>query len=422
MKHFAISIFIILSTINSFGQTFSQTIKRNVIHSDILNDEREISVYLPPSYYTTKQNFPVLYILDGDYNFFYVSGLLELQSAISENIPEIILVGISGKGTETYRKNCKPNIERIKDKGNADQYSDFIEKELVAFVNKNYRTADFKILAGHSVGGLFIINTVLQKPNSFNSFIAISPALWWEKNAINEVAIQTFESNPSFSSDVYVSLANEKGMGVDKFLDVAKEYKLSDSIFKFKHFPNENHNSVGLPTYIWALKDIFKTWEGEIEYFKNTTELKDYHSSLIENYGSTFNMQPSLLIYTIYVLKDKSKELEKMQVEIKQLFPEANPKFNNLLAERLIREDKKAEAKELLEKSIEEYPEFFSNYHTLSKLNLASGNNDVADTLINEAIELATKQKVRQWQLNELVETKEKTEVTKEIDNNCKTF
>lgn len=417
MKQAALLSFILFLAITSFGQLINSTVKRDIVHSAILNDDREISVYLPPSYYASNQNYPVLYILDGDYNFFYVSGLIELQSAISENIPEMILVGISGKGTETYRKNCKPNIEEIQDSGNADKYAEFIEKEIVSFVNENYRTANYKILAGHSVGGLFIINTVLNKPNSFSGFIAISPALWWEKNAINDIAIQTFESNPNFSSNVYISLANEQGMGVDEFLDIVEKYNISDAVFKFNQFPNENHNSVGLPTYIWALTDIFSEWKGEVQYFSKAAELKDYHDKLLNEYGTVFNLQTILLAYTVYVIHEKSEDLEEMQEEIRKLFPDESARFNNLLAERLLKNDKKVEAEEILIKSIKEYPEFFNNYNLLAKLNLQNENLDSAKDYVNQAVELATRQKARQWQLNELLETKVKVEAAIEANN-----
>jgi len=410
MKRTVLILFTLLIRITCFGQVINSTIERDIIHSDILNDDSEISVYLPPSYSATNQNFPVLYILDGDYNFFYVSGLLELQSSISENIPEMILIGISGKGSETYRTNCKPNIDTIKGKGNADQYADFIETELVPFVNTKYRTSNYKLLAGHSAGGLFIMNTVLQKPNAFNAYIAISPSLWWEKNVMNDVAIQTFKSNPNFSSNVYVSLANEKGMGVDKFLEVVKDNNISDSVFKFKHFTDENHNSVGLPSYLWALKDIFIPWKGEKEYFEKTSELKDYHTNMLKAYGSAFNIQNSLLMYTIYVLREDAAELEKMQAEIKQLYPEAVAKFDNFWVQRLISMDKNAEAEALLQKSIKEHPDFFDSYNTLSKLKLKNKEFKIAEGLINKGIELAITQKARQWQLNELLETKEKIE------------
>jgi len=167
--------------------------KRDKLYSEILQQDREFSVYFPPSYNTSvNQKFPVLYILDGDYNFQYVAGFLELQGAISEIIPEMILIAISGKGTNEYRKNCKPNIQGGEDNGNAGEMVSFIEKELIPYVNKNYKAADYKILAGHSVGGLFVVHTALTHPDLFNNYIAISPSLYWSNNAINDVMKSTW--------------------------------------------------------------------------------------------------------------------------------------------------------------------------------------------------------------------------------------
>lgn len=204
----------------SFGQGITIG-SRDTVFSKILNQQRELSIYLPPGYYSSvNQKYPVLYILDGDYNFQYVAGLLELEGGISERIPAMIMVGISGKGTATYRKNCKPDIEGIEDKGNADEVAGFIEQELIPYVNSKYKTNGFKVLSGHSLGGLFVINTALNHPKLFDKYIAISPALWWGNNAINKIAAEKTKAK-SFKSAVYISLANEQGMGVDSFLGVA---------------------------------------------------------------------------------------------------------------------------------------------------------------------------------------------------------
>lgn len=174
---------------------FSQEISignRDMVYSEILKEDRELSVYLPPSYNTEiSQKYPVLYILDGDYNFQYVAGFLELQGAISEIIPEMILIAISGKGTNQYRKNCKPHIEGVADSGNAEEVANFIKKELIPYVDKKYKTADYKILGDHSLGGLFVVNTALNHPNLFNNYIAISPALQWGNNAMEDIMKNT---------------------------------------------------------------------------------------------------------------------------------------------------------------------------------------------------------------------------------------
>lgn len=458
MKQTLSILTILLFSITSFGQEVNSTIERDTIHSNILNDNREISVYLPPSYYASGQKFPVLYILDGDYNFQYVSGLLELQSSISENIPEMILIGISGKGIETYRTNCKPHIDRLEDKGNADQYSDFIEKELMPFVNRKYKTANYNLLGGHSIGGLFVVNTALHKPNLFNQYIAISPALWWENNTINQVAQNTLKINPQYKTNMYVSLADEKGMGVDSFLAVATGsvlknqmvvfgigillllvalfwfikkrqivfpfllivlgigissylyfwYYPSDSNFKFKQFPNENHNSVGSPTYVWALKDIFSTWKGKQEYFNTSAELKTYHDNVVKAYGQSFNLQNGLLGNTIYILQDNPTELKNIQSELQKTYPTSVGNFNTQWAERLIKKEQTSEAEKLLNETINKYPDFYGSYNSLANLKIENKDVVVADSLSNKAIRLAQSQKSRQWQLNELIETKEK--------------
>jgi len=458
MKKAIYRIFCLAVAITSFSHNADANIKRDSIYSDILEDNREVSLYLPPSYYSSNLQYPVLYILDGDYNFNYVSGLLELQASISENIPEMILVAISGKGSETYKKNCKPNIEGIKDKGNADQVSDFIQKELIPYITSNYRTSNYKILAGHSIGGLFVINTALNQPSLFNNYIAISPALWWENNAINQVASKTLKANSNYSTNVYVSLANEKGMGVGNFLKVAtgsffknsivillnaiiplslaillfvrKRSKIlpliliifglgfssylyfyyipSDSNFKFEKFPNENHNSVGAATYTWALKDIFQTWKGDQEYFNTTAQLKTYNERVLKQYNEAFNLQSVLMGNTIYILQDKPAELEKIQKEVIKAYPNAVANFNLQWAQRYIKKGNIEEGQKLLQETIIDFPNYYKAYDAMAKIELQDDQIRNVDSLIYKSIRLAKSQKAQQWQLNELEETQDK--------------
>lgn len=281
--------------------------KRDKVYSEILQQDREFSVYLPPSYNTSvSQKYPMLYILDGDYNFQYVAGFLELQGAISEIIPEMILVAISGKGTNEYRKNCKPNIDGVEDSGNAKEVVNFIEKELIPYVNKNYKASDYKILGGHSVGGIFVVNTAINHPDLFNNYIAISPALWWGKNAMEDVLKNTWGKTESTTASLYISLANEKGMGVSEFVKKIPKSIMEKNV-KYQEFPNETHNSVGLVTYKWALTDIFKNWFVEKLYFSSAPELKNHYAEVQKQYGNIFNITPSVVGYTNYILKKTIK-------------------------------------------------------------------------------------------------------------------
>ncbi|CAM3294954.1 alpha/beta hydrolase-fold protein [Aequorivita lipolytica] len=380
--------------------------KRDKLHSEILQQDREFSVYFPPSYNTTvNQKYPVLYILDGDYNFQYVAGFLELQGAISEIIPEMILVAISGKGTNEYRKNCKPKIEGVEDSGNAEEVVRFIEKELIPYVNKNYKTADYKILGGHSVGGIFVINTAINHPDLFNNYIAISPALWWGNNAMEEVMEKTWGKTKSTTASLYISLANEEGMGVDKFLKKVPK-SIMDKNIKYQEFPTEIHNSVGLSSYKWALGAIFKNWYVKEEYFGSAEALKKHYAEVQKQYGSIFNIPFTVLGNTHYMLQKNDKERAKVQMALKELNPNAFVLFNTYRAGKLVTSKDYEEAEQLLKDALAVNPNNFDSYNVLAKIESAKGNEMEANETINKAINLANQQRARQWQINELLETK----------------
>lgn len=439
-----------LSFLTSFGQEINIG-KRDTIFSKILNQERAFSVYLPPSYHANEnQNFPVLYILDGDYNYRYVSGLLELEGAISERIPEMILVAISGKDTETYRYNSKPNIKGIEDKGNASEVAEFMAQELIPYVNANYKTNEFKILSGHSIGGLFVINTALHHPQLFDRYIAISPALWWEGNAINQVAESQIDDH--FETQVYISLGKARNMGVDSFLASATSsilkkpififglailcilialfwgikrkkirgpllvvilgcgaaaylyfyYYPENDAFKFQRFAGENHNSVGEPTYRWALEDIFETWRKEAQYFASTEEFKKHYNQVNELYGTTFNIPYTVLGNTHYMLKNEPDELAAFEKELKINYPRAYATYAIYKANQLL-EKHPQKSRNLALEILTVHPNSFKSVAVLAKIDLSENKMKSADSLINKAIEKAGLQNVRQWQMNELI-------------------
>lgn len=439
---------------------------RDTLYSHILQDERPLSIYFPPSYYENpQQKFPVLYILDGDYNFRYVTGLIELEGGISETIPEMIVVGISGKGSPQYLKNCKPKIPGIKDSGNADSVGLFIKKELIPYIQQQYKADDYRILAGHSIGGLFVINTALRNPHLFNQYIAISPALWWQGNAINKVAQEVLEKTPDYKSDIYVSLANEKRMGVRQFLSVATDffwtkdigffilsaltlllaigvfiylwkskkhmvmrfllpvlvlcaggallaylhlrYYPSNANFKFRHFPNEIHNSVGEPTYRWALHAIFQDWQMDKPYFESAPFVKAHYQQSEKTYGRGFTFPHGALANTVrYVMKGDSAKLQETQEYIRDYYPYTLTYFNTLLASNFMDEKAYDRATRLLQQTLEEYPNDYLVYQKLAEVKQAQDSLAQADSLLTKSITLAKAQHARQWQINELIEAK----------------
>jgi hypothetical protein len=205
------------------------------------------------------------------------------------------------------------------------------------------------------------------------------------------------------NTDAYVSLANEKGMGVEEFL------KLVGPEFKFKQFEKENHNSVGAPTYEWALQDIFKVWKNDKTYFDSAKELEEYENKNSSFYNIPLPVADGVLYNTIiYVLKDKPKELEKVKNIITNKYPNSAAYLTTLLATNNIKEHNYKEAKNIILESLNGHPESFELYEKLAEINLSQDNTEKFKEKIQKALSLAKKQGVRQWRIEEIKDIMEK--------------
>lgn len=170
------------------------TIIRHKIKSEFLNNERNIDIYLPPSYKKNKtKNYPVLYMHDGN-NLFYPEiafGGVPWQADITADkliskslIQEIIIVGVHntiGRNFEyTWTEMNFPGGK--KEGGGGEKYARFLIEELKPFIDKNYRTSKSRNdtgVMGSSLGGLISFYLGIKHPDVFGKIGVISPSFWW---------------------------------------------------------------------------------------------------------------------------------------------------------------------------------------------------------------------------------------------------
>lgn len=175
--------------------------RRETIYSDILNEQREIWIFNPNELgaKTKGQNvYPVVYLLDGEYNFHMTSGILEFLSR-NDFCPEMILVGIISKNRE--RDFTPTHVTTWPSSGGAENFLRFIENELIPHINANYPTASYQMLIGHSLGGLFAIYSMIHSPEIFNSYIAIDPSIHWDDYFLADQMKDSF-GNTDLSDEV----------------------------------------------------------------------------------------------------------------------------------------------------------------------------------------------------------------------------
>jgi predicted alpha/beta superfamily hydrolase len=149
----------------------------------------QLHVYLPGSYDAQPtRKYPVIYICDGYWDFGLISGFVG-GLVYDKDAPEMIIVGIGYPGASPdYDKLRRydltpvpaPDDPKAQVSGHGPELLRAIEKEFIPFVEREYRAdPSFRVLGGSSLGGLFALYAMLERPGLFQGYIAPSPAVEW---------------------------------------------------------------------------------------------------------------------------------------------------------------------------------------------------------------------------------------------------
>ncbi|WP_372368417.1 alpha/beta hydrolase [Candidatus Uabimicrobium sp. HlEnr_7] len=181
--------------------------------SSILNNNRTLRVYLPPSYHeNTEKKYPVIYMHDGQ-NLFDAStafGGVEWQVdetmnllVVQGKIKEAIIIGMDNTGASRISEYT-PSVDAKYGGGNGDKYLDFISTEVVPFINSKYRTMHGKnncMLMGSSLGGLISFYAGWTRSEIFGSVGCLSSSFWWNNE---DQTSQVKNSNHARLLNIYI--------------------------------------------------------------------------------------------------------------------------------------------------------------------------------------------------------------------------
>ena len=199
------------------------------INSKILDQDREIQIYLPDSYTTSKQSYPVLYILDGQW--FFANGVSIQKSLRTPGaIPEMIVVGI---------KNSNP-LRRTLFNKERDKFTSFLKNEVIQFVDSNFRTTKERVIFGWEAAAYYLSKVILEEKNLFSGAIITDGGLASEK------LVQEFNSD----KEIYLYMANSRKdiyyiSSSDAFNEILKKNNPKNLVWKYELFNNEVHETLG---------------------------------------------------------------------------------------------------------------------------------------------------------------------------------
>jgi predicted alpha/beta superfamily hydrolase len=254
-KYFSVFVLCFLVT-PLFAQKTTDT-----IHSAKLNEDRVISISLPPSYGTEKKRtYPLLLLLDGDYLFEPVTGAIHYGN-YWDDLPEVIVVGI--KQSTPFNRELESDVDDVNglpvEKG--AQFFDFISMELIPALEKKYAIAPFKTIAGHDVTAGFL-NLFLYKDDPlFDAYISMSPEFPKDMETRIAKRLEVIKK-PVFYYQCTADGDLKKMQLLIKTVDAnIKAIENPNLYYQFDDFKNASHYSLVLLSIPNALYHLFGVYQ-----------------------------------------------------------------------------------------------------------------------------------------------------------------
>jgi uncharacterized protein len=211
----------LFAAILTYGQGNKQIVigVRDTIFSKVLDEKRTLLVHLPltePDVFAPGQKYPVVYVLEGESLFYSVVAISEQLSGGSGNYmyPKMIVVGIMNTDrtrdlTPTHSTNSTvmPSF-LLSNSGGGEKFLSFFRNELIPHIDSTYAAAPFRVIIGHSFGGLTAIHALMKHQGLFNSVVAIDPSMWWDNQKFLEASKAALLKNSYAGYSLFMAIAN----------------------------------------------------------------------------------------------------------------------------------------------------------------------------------------------------------------------
>jgi len=241
----AVFVVVLLSIQSSlFSQPINEIPITQIISydSELYGESRKLYISLPMDYTDTKKEYPVLYVLFPESNYFRAkSAAWHVEG--QNGIPEFIVVGISNK--DSWNEVFPFKLTRRPTSGGADRFLKSIGTEVIPFIESRYRADSLRILAGFSNSAMFACHLMVKEPDLFKSYILSSPMLGWNDNYVLKETIDFFDNIHSLDKTLYVIYGGLDYQNVLKpmpqFESLLKEKSPENLKWKIDLLENEHH-------------------------------------------------------------------------------------------------------------------------------------------------------------------------------------
>lgn len=267
MKRIVVLATILLLYFDGFSQQRVEIAGSQVqkITSSIINQEYVLQVYLPAGYEKSTKKYPVVYLMDSQWDFPLMTAIYE-QQYFDGFIPEMIIVGITwgdanpNPDSLRARDYTPTNEKRLPQSGGAATFLSVIKKEIIPFVESHYRANNDRTLMGCSLGGLFTLYALFADTQTFQRYVAATPAIGWDNEVIYRYEKEYFDKHAASPAKLYMTVGGvEKGVpDFEKLVKHLNSRNYKSLQIKASVLENTGHSGAKAETYTRGLQYVFE--------------------------------------------------------------------------------------------------------------------------------------------------------------------
>lgn len=323
------------------------------VYSQILGEKRAIWIYVPRQESNpamAPKKFPVIYLLDGDNHFGFVTSLVrQLSEGFTHFLPEMIIVGIPNTDrlrdltpTHITRTDTYTDSNLFRTTGGGPQFLSFLETELFRYVDSIYPTFPHRTFIGHSLGGLMVIEAMLKRQQMFNAWISIDPSLWYDNRKLTRDSEKFLAVKSMQQESLYLAIANNLKPGMDTlrmrsdttastgdtraifdFAGLLRSHPETGLDWQYRYYIEDDHGSVPMIAEYDGLRFVFRDYRlPDFGYLTDSTArpdliLKKQFDKLSQSWGVPVHAPEAFvnaLGYTLLQKKQSEKALAVFQM------------------------------------------------------------------------------------------------------------
>lgn len=300
--------------------------KHRIIHSEIMDEDRLLYVSLPNDYDNSNESYPVLFQLYSHFKDAYylpaVRTTRQMQSL--GEAPGVIVVGIKN---QQFRYRDLLPVNHNQTKSEIENFLKFFEEELIPFVNKNYRTNGYRILAGPQAGATFGIYALTKKPTLYNAFFLSSPFfIQAVDKPIMEILNSTLKQNSHDHKFVMITYKEkthkiEKQL-IDSLANILNQHTSIDCLIN----PIDNNSDFNAPVdLIKGMKTLFAEYKFPGDKIpKELNEIETYYQKLSDMYGFKISIPEHTMVFEAdkFVKNGALEKAKSILLKMLALYPE----------------------------------------------------------------------------------------------------